>query len=142
MGTYPFTYAVVVASSGGIRTAAAFMGAVLSTVTMDAGGLWQVIILLSLISIRFGICFLKGDLKEKHGLFRRLFRERGYVRVICASLGAAAFGCITIIESESIYYGIFSALLGIVTSAVVTASFIFLSDKGAKSYKRCRRRLA
>ncbi len=137
MGTYPFTYAVVVASSGGIRTAAAFMGAVLSTVTMDAGGLWQVIILLSLISIRFGICFLKGDLKEKHGLFRRLFRERGYVRVICASLGAAAFGCITIIESESIYYGIFSALLGIVTSAVVTASFIFLSDKGAKSYKRC-----
>ncbi len=137
MGVYPFAYSVISASSGGIRTASAFMGAVLSTVTMDAGGLWQIIILLSLMGIRIGICFIKGDFKEKNGLFRRLFREKGYIRVICATLGAAAWGCITIIESESIYFGIFSALFGMATTAIITASFIFLSDKGAQSSKRC-----
>lgn len=137
MGVYPFAYATIFASSGGIHTVASFTGAVLSTVTMDAGGLWQILILVSLTAIRTGICFLKGDFKEKNGLFRRLFRERGYLRVICASLGAAAFGCITIIESESIYFGIFSALFAIASTAIATCAFIFLSDKGAESYKRC-----
>ncbi len=136
MGIYPFSYAVIGASQGGVDTVFAFLGSAASAVAMKTPGIWQSLILIGMVAARFFICFLKGDLKEKNGAFRRLFRERGYIRVIISAAGAAAFGCISIINSQSIYYGIFSALLGIGSSAIICAAFIFFVDSTAEKSKK------
>lgn len=136
MGTYPFSFAVLCSSSGGVCTALSFVGAILGTVVMDTGSLWQILILLSMLLVRLWICVFKGDFKVKSHLFRRLFRERGYIKATVAALGAAGAGVVAIIESESIYYGLFSALIGIGGAVLATAAFVFLSDVGAERSKR------
>lgn len=135
-GSYPLSFAVLAASSGGVCTALCFVGAVLGTVVMDAGALWHILILLSMLLVRLWVCVFKGDFKVKNHLFRRLFRERGYIKVTVAALGAAGAGVVAIIESESIYYGLFSALMGIGGAAVATAAFIFFSDVASSRSKR------
>lgn len=136
MGTYPLSFAVLAASSGGVCTALSFVGAMLGTVVMDTGSLWQILILLSMLLGRLWVCVFKGDFKVRDHLFRRLFRERGYIKATIAALGAAGAGVVAIIESESIYYGLFSALIGIGGATLATAAFVFLADAGAESPKR------
>lgn len=135
-GSYPLSFAVLAASSGGVCCALSFVGAVLGTVAMDTGALWHILILLSMLLVRLWVCVFKGDFKVKSHLFRRLFRERGYIKVTVAALGAAGAGIVAIIESESIYYGLFSALMGIGGASAATAAFIFLSDASAPRSKR------
>ncbi len=93
------------------------------------------ILVLALV-IRLGVCFMKGDFRSKKGLWRRLFCERGYIRVVLAALCAALEGCISVIETAGGYYGIFSALAGIGVSVIITAGLVFLWDKGAAATKR------
>lgn len=136
MGVYPFSYAVVGASSGGMGTLMAFLGAVSGSFTMETGTVSQIIVIAFMILFRLGVCFLKGDFRSRNSVFRRLFRERGYIRVVAAAGGAAAVGCVSILNTESVYYGLFSALLGIGEAAVACASLIFFADRGADRSKR------
>jgi len=136
MGTYPYSYAVLTAASGGVDTALAFIGAVFATVTMDTGGLLQVVILTGLLLCRSVVFLARGELRDRRTALRKIFRERGYIRTVAATAGAAAFGCVTIVNSADIYYGLFSALLGIGETAIVTASLVFFSDRKAKKAKR------
>ena len=135
-GTYPLSIGALTAASGGIDTSVCFMGAVLATVAMDSGALAQVGALSGIMAIRFSLCLLKGDLKERDGAFRRIFRERGYIRIILAASGAAARGIYLIFNSHSIYYGLFSALLGMGEAALSAVSFLSLADVNADKSRR------
>lgn len=136
MGIYPFSYAVVGAASGGAATVFALAGAICASFTIGGEGLLQSAILLAVAAARLFVCFMKGDFRSREYLFRRLFRERGYIKVIIAAAGAAAFGCVGIIRSESLYYALFAAILCIFESAIITASFIFFANRGAEGSKR------
>lgn len=136
MGVYPFGIAALCAARGGTAVIAATLGAALSSFTHEPEAVWHIAIQLLVAALRFFVCFLKGDLKEKRGLLRRLFCEAGYIRMILAAMGSAAFGCLTLIHTESIYYGLFSALLGIGMTLVSTAAFMYLFDKSAPASKR------
>lgn len=136
MGIYPFSYGVVAAASGAVDTAAAALGALVGAFTMGSGSLWQALIIASMVIFRLAVCFIKGDLRNKSSAFRRIFRERGYIRVVFAAGGAAAAGCIMMFRSESIYYGLFSALLGIGEASILAAAFIFFADRNADISKR------
>ena len=136
MGVYPFGIAALCAARGGTAVIAATLGAALSSFTHEPEAVWHIAVQLLVAALRFFVCFLKGDLKEKRGLLRRLFCEAGYIRMILAAMGSAAFGCLTLIHTESIYYGLFSALLGIGMTLISTAAFMYLFDKSAPAQKR------
>ncbi|MBQ2942579.1 MAG: SpoIIE family protein phosphatase [Clostridia bacterium] len=136
MGVYPFGIAAIAAARGGTAVIATTLGATLSAFTHEAEVAAHIIIQLSIAALRFFVCFMKGDLKEKRGLMRRLFCEAGYIRMILAAMGAAAAGCVSLIHTESIYYGLFSALFGIGMTLLFAASFMYLFDKSASAQKR------
>ena len=136
MGIYPFSYGVVCASSGGLGTIMSFLGVVSGAFTMSTGMGAQIGVLNVIAFVRLAVCFLKGDFENKKGIMRRLFRERGYIRVVCAAGGASIMGCISVFKSQSIYYGLFSAILGIGSAVLVTASLLFFADRGAEPSKR------
>ncbi len=136
MGIYPFLAATLSASRGGAQTVAALLGALLACALHDEGGLARAVIAVGIVALRTVACFLKGDFQRKKGLFRRLYREAGFVRMIICSLGAAAGGCVSIVKSESVYYGLFSALLGIGAALFSSAALQFLSDRGSHRAKR------
>lgn len=135
-GVYPFAGAILCASSGGLCVAGAFLGGGIATLYRSGGGVLSLLILALALVIRLGACFMKGDFRSRKGLWRRLFCERGYIRVVAASLCAACEGCIAIVETSGGYYGVFSALAGIGVSVIITSGLISLWDKGAAVAKR------
>ena len=125
-GTYPFAFSVFCASTGGVFTTATFLASILGAALRR--DMERCAIVASVALVRVGISFFSGRLTRKPFSLRQLFCERGYLRLVLAALGAAAYGCVVIFESASIYYGLFSALLGIGMTVLSAVALEFLKD--------------
>ena len=137
MGIHPFGAAVLCAVSTPTLAAAAFSGAVLGTLGMQSGALWQIIMLVAAFLARICAGAADGAFRSKNnGSSPRLFCEAGYMRVtVCAAAGAG-MGIVGIVGSEGLYYGIFSALLGLLLYTLSSGAFVFLFDRSAAASKR------
>lgn len=135
-GTYPLSFGVLTAISGGFDSAACFMATVIATAVMDSGALVQIGALSGIFLLRLIICRLTDLSKDTIATFNGMFRERGYIRIILSCAGAAVRGIFLIIKGQSVYYSLFSALLGIGQAALCTVAFTSLSDLNADRSKR------
>lgn len=135
MGTYPFGAAAVCAASGSVNTVCAFAGAMLGTLAMSRGALWQILILFLILGVRIIIGASEGALRRGKA-FRRLFREAGYLRVTVAAAAAAGLGLVGIFTTDGLYYGIASAVCGVFVCAAFTAAFMYLSSRESAPSKR------
>lgn len=135
-GTYPLSYAVVAAATGCFNTVFAFCGAVIATVTMETDGVLQALILAGVLGARLMVSLMRGDGKDSDRFLRCAFSEKVYVRVMIASAGAAVFGIVGMLHVQSIYYSIFSALLGIGGAFLSTAAFASFADMNADASRR------
>lgn len=136
LGSYPLSFAVLGAARGWINTALSFCAVVLSTTLGQGYGVWRIAALALMMVARLGASAAEGAFSKREGALRRLFCEKGYIRVVVSAAGAAAWGCIMIVRAASIYNGLFSALVGIAGASAASASFVFLSDKRADSKKK------
>jgi len=136
LGTYPFGFAVLCAFRGGYNVAAAFSGVMLSTVFLQGTSINYVISYIAVFCVRIIICFFKGEFRVGPGMVKKLFCEKGHIRLILSVIGSAVSGLLMIIKSTSIYYGTFSALFGMAVTALVCASLIFFDDRTSSAKLR------
>lgn len=115
-GVYPFGTAVLCAVNGSVSAAVTFSGAVLGTLGMQSGALWQILVLSAAFIARVCAGAAEGAFsKKKNAPMARLFHEAGYVRVTICAAAAAGAGIVTIVSSTGLYSAVFSALLGLLT---------------------------
>lgn len=127
VGVYPFGAALLCAVTGWIGVACAYAGTVLGTLGISAGGLWHVLILTVVLAARTAVGILtshsRWDGKDKMAFLQKLFYEDSKVRIGIAVGAAIAAGCISIFSGLSLYYDIFSAVLGVVLYPLFCAAF-------------------
>ncbi len=137
MSIYPFGVAMVCAQTMPALAAVSFSGAVLGTLGMQSGALWQILVLCAAFIARICAGAAEGAFRsKKNGAAPRLFCEAGYMRVTVAAAAAAGMGIVSILGSRGLYYGIFSALLGLLLTTMSCGAFIFLFDRSAQPSKR------
>ena len=135
MGTYPFGAAALCAAGGTLNTACAFAGAMLGTLTMERGALWQILVLFLTLCARTVSCVAEGTIKRATAL-RRLYREPVYLRLTVSAAAAAGLGIVNIFTTDGLYYGIASAVCGVFMCTASAVSFVFLENRKYDPSKR------
>lgn len=136
-GVYPFGTAVLCAVNGSVSAAVTFSGAVLGTLGMQSGALWQILVLSAAFIARVCAGVAEGAFsKKKNAPMARLFHEAGYVRVTICAAAAAGAGIVTIVSSTGLYSAVFSALLGLLTYTLSCGAFVYLFDRSASGSVR------
>lgn len=135
MGTYPFGTAALCAASGSVNTVCAFAGAMLGTLAMNRGALWQILTLFLVLGVRIIIGASEGALHRGKSS-RKLFREAGYLRITLAAAAAVGGGIVGILSTDGLYYGIASAVCGVAVCAAFCAAFMYLGNSESTPSKR------
>ena len=135
VGVYPFGAALLCAVSGWTGVACAYAGTVLGTLGISAGGLWHVLIFTGVLAARIAASFYANrshwNKKDKLSMLYRLFYESSGVRVVIAMSAGVAAGCVSIFSGVSLYYDIFSAILGVVLYPLFCAAFQLAGNRAA-----------